>query len=178
MTMAIQSLQQRRERTAPTRISASAEPEETKPSRPQNPEIQQPPKPAAKVEEKPRSTEADAVLVKFNKLGQEGSTCFMENIYQHTKEKFGDCLALIRDNFDSLKFSKPRKSSDEVVLIKYLYARACTGLNSYKEVMNGHNMLREILEQHKSVKFPATFYGMSLVFKKLNRYDEALRYAE
>ena len=156
-----------------------------------------PPAPAPAVkkqEERPRKQEAkmpeeakpkppnvpqdvNPTLEKFNQLQVEGSNCFRQDTLQQSKEKFGDCINLIQTCYENLKFTKPRKHCEEVVVIKYLYARACTGLDSYKDVINGHEKLLDILESHKNVKFPAVYLGFALVFKKLNRYDEALGYA-
>lgn len=64
--------------------------------------------------------------------------------------------------------------NEEVVVIKYMYARACGETNNYECILTGLRRLDEIREHHKPVRFPAVFYGYCNLWKKLNRYDKAV----
>ena len=68
----------------------------------------------------------------FMRVAREGSSCYKESIFQGAKDKFGECLALIDSSYKALNFSQPVKKSSEVVVIKFMYARACTGQHTYK----------------------------------------------
>ena len=67
----------------------------------------------------------------FMRLAKEASSCYKESIFQGAKDKFGECLALIDSSHKALNISHPKKNS-EVVVIKFMYARACTGHHTYK----------------------------------------------
>ena len=67
----------------------------------------------------------------FMRLAKEASSCYKESIFQGAKDKFGECLALIDSSYKALNISQPKKNS-EVVVIKFMYARACTGHTTYK----------------------------------------------
>ena len=126
----------------------------------------------------PKEEKKPEVFETFTLTAKEGSQCFKNNILQQSKEKYGECLHLIQTKYEMLKFSKKMKDCEDVVVIKFLFARACTGLDTYQDIIAGHDKLDEIINKHKSVRFPAVYLGYALMFKKLNRYDKALLYAE
>jgi len=115
----------------------------------------------------------------FNNILEEASSCFMRNIPIKSMEKFAEALDIISKSFKDLKFkTKNVNKSDEVVVIKYMFARACNKTNNYTDIITGHSKLKEIVMIHKEIRFPAVHLGFALMFKKLNRYDEALVYVE
>ena len=145
-------------------------------SRKQSPPTQETSHP--KQEVVPNEVKKPDVFETFSLTAKEGSECFKNNILQQSKEKYGDCLHLIQTKYEMLKFSKKMKDCEDVVVIKFLFARACTGLDTYQDIIAGHDKLDEIINKHKNVRFPAVYLGYALMFKKLNRYEKALIYAE
>ena len=107
----------------------------------------EPEKPAKKAESEKKSTPPQQVNLKpgpevarpehpdcqeFIKVAGNGSKCYKEAIFQGAKDNFGRCLAIIDSNYEALNLSQPVKNSVEVVVIKFMYARACTGQHTYK----------------------------------------------
>ena len=96
-----------------------------------------PPQPQRPVEPRPQPEVAppaqkEAERDVFMRVASEGSSCYKESIFQGAKDKYGECLALIDSSYKALNFSQPVKKSSEVVVIKFMYARACTGQHTYK----------------------------------------------
>ena len=120
----------------------------------------------------------NSVVDNFNHIARDGTSSYKENLFQRSKEKFSECLKIIYTKYDEFMLKKPIKNSDDVVVLKFLYARACTGLDSYEDIISGHKKLNEITDDHNEVKFPAVFLGFALVYQKLNRFLEALDYAK
>ena len=87
-----------------------------------------PPRPQSEEVKPQKEPERDV----FMRVAREGSSCYKESIFQGAKDKFGECLALIDSSYKALNFSQPVKKSSEVVVIKFMYARACTGQHTYK----------------------------------------------
>ena len=62
--------------------------------------------------------------LQFNDILAEASSCFMRNIPIKSMEKFAEALDIISKSFKDLKFkTKNVNKSDEVVVIKYMFAR-------------------------------------------------------
>eukprot|EP00090_Calanus_glacialis_P031446 TRINITY_DN5190_c0_g1_i2.p1 TRINITY_DN5190_c0_g1~~TRINITY_DN5190_c0_g1_i2.p1 ORF type:complete len:1519 (-),score=592.62 TRINITY_DN5190_c0_g1_i2:152-4708(-) len=121
----------------------------------------------------------ETAWMNFNDTLAEASGCFMRNIANRSMEKYGEALEMIARSFKDLKFkNKNVKTCDEVVVIKFMFARACINTQSYPDIINGHTKLNDIITVHKDVRFPAVYLGFALMFKKLNRYEQALVYAE
>jgi len=120
----------------------------------------------------------ETAWMNFNDVLSEASGFFIRNTPHSSKEKFGEALDIIAKSFSSLKFKKGVKNCDEVVVIKFMYARACTMTNNYSDIISGHAKLTEIVTVHKEVRFPAAYLALALMFKKLNRYDHALQFTE
>ena len=137
-----------------------------------------PKKPTAKNAKKENEAKNAAIVENFNRVAKEGSTCYKENIFQRCKDSFAECLGVMHSNYDALKFNKPMKSSEDVVVIKFLYARACTGLDTYKDIISGYDKLNEIIDIHKNIKFPAVYLGLASMYQKLNRFEHALNNAQ
>jgi len=117
--------------------------------------------------------------MQFNDILAEASSCFRRNIPIKSMEKFAEALDIIGRSFKDLKFkTKNMNKSDEVVVIKYMFARACNKTNNYTDIITGYSKLKEIVMIHKEIRFPAVHLGFALMFKKLNRYDEALIYVD
>eukprot|EP00091_Calanus_sinicus_P012540 TRINITY_DN28181_c0_g1_i1.p2 TRINITY_DN28181_c0_g1~~TRINITY_DN28181_c0_g1_i1.p2 ORF type:complete len:143 (+),score=56.34 TRINITY_DN28181_c0_g1_i1:253-681(+) len=115
----------------------------------------------------------------FNDTLAEASGCYMRNIANRSMEKYGEALEMVTKSFKDLKFkNKNVKTCDEVVVIKFMFARACINTHSYPDIITGHAKLNEIITIHKDVRFPAVYLGFALMFKKLNRYEQAMVYAE
>ena len=70
--------------------------------------------------------------LEFIKVAGNGIKCYKEAIFQGARDNFGRCLAIIDSKYEALNLSKPVKNSVEVVVIKFMYARACTGQHTYK----------------------------------------------
>ena len=103
------------------------------------PPAPQPPRP---VEPKPqpevvRQKEPERDV--FMRAAREGTSCYKESIFQGAKDKFGECLSLIDSSYKALNFNQPMKKSSEVVVIKFMYARACTGQHTYKVLSYAYN---------------------------------------
>eukprot|EP00092_Neocalanus_flemingeri_P039096 GFUD01042557.1.p1 GENE.GFUD01042557.1~~GFUD01042557.1.p1 ORF type:complete len:1549 (-),score=469.67 GFUD01042557.1:273-4919(-) len=121
----------------------------------------------------------ETAWMNFNDILSEASSCFMKSNPSRSRDKYEEALDIIAKSFSSLKFkNKTIKTCDEVVVIKFMFARACTNTNVYSDIISGHSKLNEIVTIHKDVKFPAVYLGFALMFKKLNRYEQALVYAE
>jgi len=126
-----------------------------------------------------RNDPKEILCMQFKDILAEASSCFMRNIPIKSMEKFAEALDIIGKNFKDLKFKhKAPKQSDDVVVIKYMFARACINTNNYPDIITGHAKLNEIVMIHKEIRFPAVNLGFALLFKKLNRYDKALTYVE
>ena len=106
------------------------------------------------------------------------SVAFMNNIPRQSKDLFGKAIEMLTSDYSSLKFRQPMDSNEEVVVIKFLYARACTLQDNYKDIVLADKVLREITELHSKVRFPAVNLGFALMFMKLHRFEEALKYAD
>jgi len=123
----------------------------------------------------------ETAWLKFNDILAEASTLFMGETpnFTRSKDKYGEALDIIAKNFPTLKFkSKKVSCCEEVVVIKFMFARACTETNNYTDIVSGHSKMEDIVKLHKDVRFPAVYLGFALLFKKLNRYDYALQYTE
>jgi len=123
----------------------------------------------------------ETAWMNFNDTLSEASSCFMRSPpnWSRSKEKYAEALDVIAKSFNNLKFkTKSIKNCEEVVVIKFMFARACTNTNNYPDIITGYAKLQEIVTAHKEVRFPAVYLGFALMFKKLNRYDHALQYTE
>merc|ERR1712002_597920 len=95
-------------------------------------------------------------------------------------EGYAEALDMVTRNYSSLKFTSKYKNlqcNEDVVVIRYMYAKSCIDTNNYDSIINGLKQLDEIQDKHK-VKFPAIHLGYTNSFKKLNRYDKALHHAQ
>ena len=119
----------------------------------------------------------ETAWMNFNDILVEASSCYRRSIPIKSMEKYGEALDMIAKSFKDLKF-KNVKTCDEVVVIKFLFARSCINTHSYPDIIAGHGRLDDIVKVHKDVRFPAVFLGFALLFKKLNRYEQGLVYAE
>merc|ERR1712214_25297 len=88
----------------------------------------------------------------------------MNNIPRQSKDLFGKAIEMLTSDYSSLKFRQPMDSNEEVVVIKFLYARACTLQDNYKDIVLADKVLREITELHSKVRFPAVYLGFALMF--------------
>jgi len=109
--------------------------------------------------------------VDLEKLLSDGTKSYIDQIPIKSKEKFSKALEIVNGNFNL-------KTCTEVVVMKYIYARSCTRTGNYQDILSGHSKLTEIKDIIQKVKFPAVFYGFALLYKKLNRYEQALEYTE
>ena len=109
---------------------------------------------------------------------KEASQCYMNSIPKRSKDLFGEALDIVQTNYQALQFSQPLDSCEDVVVIKFIYGRACTGMDSYQDIIVANDIFHEILNVHKKVRFPAVYLGLALMFKKLNRFEEALKFLE
>ena len=142
------------------------------------PSVRRSPPAPSKVAMPMEAKTGNAVVDNFNLIARDGTSSYKENLLQRSKEKFSECLKIMYNKYDEFEFKKPLKNSDDVVVLKFLYARACTGLDTYEDIISGHKKLNEITDEHNEVKFPAVFLGFALVYQKLNRFSEALDYAK
>ena len=70
------------------------------------------------------------VWTQFNDILEEASSCFMRDIPIKSMEKFAEALDIIGRSFKDLKFkTKNMNKSDEVVVIKYMFARFVSSPN-------------------------------------------------
>jgi len=121
----------------------------------------------------------ETAWMNFNDILVEASSCYRRSIPIKSMEKYGEALDMIAKSFKDLKFkNKNVKTCDEVVVIKFMFARACINTHSYPDIIAGHGRLDDIVKVHKDVRFPAVYLGFALLFKKLNRYEQGLVYAE
>ena len=118
----------------------------------------------------------NAVLKTFQNTITEASNCYINKIPKRSKDLFGEAIETIATNYDGLCFGQPRESSEDVVVIKFIYARACTALDTYKDIILANDILNEIRDIHVKVRFPAVFLGFAHMFKKLHRFEEAVKY--
>ena len=66
----------------------------------------------------------ETAWMNFNDTLAEASGCFMRNIANRSMEKYGEALEMIARSFKDLKFkNKNVKTCDEVVVIKFMFAR-------------------------------------------------------
>ena len=120
------------------------------------------------------------VVRTFKAKIQEASDCYLKSIPKRSKDLFEDSLDYLRTNYQALQFSQPLDACEDVIVIKYIYGRACIGMDAYQDIILANKVFLEILSVHKQakIKFPAVYLGLALMFKKLNRFDEALKYLE
>jgi len=117
------------------------------------------------------------IKVQFEKISKDASACLLNMVPKSSMERYSEVLEMINNDSDLLwptSKDKNISNNEEVVVIKYLYARACGETNNYDCILDGLKKLDEIKENHKAVKFPTVFYGYCNLWKKLNRYDKAL----
>ena len=96
------------------------------------------------------------------------SQCYINNSPKRSRDLLSEALETIKTNFQDLQFSKPLSSSEDVVVIKFIYGRACTRLDTYEDIIIVNDIFKEILSLHQEVRFPAVYLGLTLMFKKLN----------
>ena len=127
-----------------------------------------PPQPQRPMEPKPKPEVVEQKEPQrdvFMRAAREGTNCYKENIFQGAKDKFGECLSLIDSSYKALNFTQPMKKSSEVVVIKFMYARACTGQHTYKVHMQFRRKLLQSV--HLKFKLFSFSYQFNMHYKRL-----------
>jgi len=120
-----------------------------------------------------------ATLIIYNETAIQASKSYISSLWTNSRDKYAECLALMQNNYDALNFNCERKANPEVVVVKFLFARACTETSCYPDIISGYDKLKDIEANHmQHVRFPSLYLGFALLFKKLNRFEKALTFAE
>jgi len=121
----------------------------------------------------------ETVKMNINYILSKASNCFISNIPYQTMEMFGEALDIIEKHCSDPQFENMDIiSTDKIVVIKFLFARACTNTLNYSNIISGQAKLNDIIFLHKQVTFPAVYLGFAFMFRALNRYRKALQYTE
>jgi len=120
--------------------------------------------------------------VKFTDYLKKGSEAFQNNVASTAFDNMGRALDLIKQDYDNLGWSKnlDEKNNPDVVTIRYIYARAGVETSVYENIMAAKENFEMIINVYhcKSVRFPAVYYGLALLYMKLNRFDKSKEYVD
>ena len=127
---------------------------------------------------KPSQVESKTLGI-YNEIAIQASKSYIGSLWTNSRDKYAECLTLMQNNYDAFNFNCSRKANSELVVVKFLFARASTETTIYPDIIAGYEKLRDIEENHmQHVRFPALYLGFALLFKKLNRFEKALTFAE
>jgi len=112
----------------------------------------------------------------FRELVRNGSTSLINNVALTSYGYLKRSTEMIRADYGHLGWTTECPDNPEVVVIRYIFGRACIETNVYDNIIQGKESFELILNFHKSVRFPAVYYGMALLFLKLNRFEQSRQY--
>merc|ERR1712059_217999 len=114
----------------------------------------------------------------FIDLLRVASKSYIQGIMTGCMDKMGEALVVVQQDYPKLKYKKSFNNCEEVVVIKFMFARASTECGNYQEILAGYARLTEIVTRHSEVRFPAVHLAFALLYKKLNRHEMALQSTE
>ncbi|XP_021922164.1 uncharacterized protein LOC110830988 isoform X2 [Zootermopsis nevadensis] len=109
----------------------------------------------------------------FQSLLKEGSEVMASGLPRKAVEKYKTALDMILDH----SVEDFRIKEIDVIVLKYSLCVGWIDLANYEDIVKAVEYLNDI-EEKRSSKFPAVFYGLGSAYYKLNRYKAAVEHLE
>ena len=94
---------------------------------------------------KPSQVESKTLGI-YNEIAIQASKSYIGSLWTNSRDKYAECLTLMQNNYDAFNFNCSRKANSELVVVKFLFARASTETTIYPDIIAGYEKLRDIEE--------------------------------
>merc|ERR1711874_238295 len=91
-------------------------------------------------------------------------------------EHYHTTLTSITKDSSKSGYGKKLDINEDIVVLRYVYARACIATNNYDSIVLGLKQLEHIYNSKLKPKFPAVYLGYVDLYMKMNRYELASNY--
>ncbi|XP_031566382.1 E3 ubiquitin-protein ligase TTC3-like, partial [Actinia tenebrosa] len=103
---------------------------------------------------------------------KQGSKAYLDGKVKASVRYYGEAFEMLslENAFEIFKIK-----SIDYILILYAHGTACLETGIYKELLEATKQFETIIVKYKDIKFPLAFYGLGKVFRRQNKFSEALQ---